>query len=168
MTAARTFVEMGAILCISVIAAMAVNALSPRGIALIGQWDVAKGVISAVGRDDAVVHQREIMTVADALAIYQAGNALFVDARDTTLFEEGHIKGAFNLFVYEYDERFESFVQKFPDRDRLIVTYCSGRECEDSHLLADDLEQDGYTNVRVFIDGFPAWEKEGLPVETGL
>ena len=167
MTVSRTLVETGLILCLSVVAAMTVNTLSPRGIALFGQWDVTKGVISAVARDDAVVHQREIRSVADALAVYQAGKALFVDARDTVLFEEGHIKGAVNLFVYEYDERFESFSRKFPDRDGLIVTYCSGRECEDSHILADYLEEDGYTNVRVFIDGFPAWHKEGLPVETG-
>ena len=39
------------------------------------------------------------------------------------------------------------------------------RECEDSHILAYYLLGEGYTDVRVFIDGYPGWEAENLPVE---
>jgi 3-mercaptopyruvate sulfurtransferase SseA len=65
-----------------------------------------------------------------------------------------------------YEERLEAFLAKYPLSTR-IVTYCSGRECEDSHELAQILLQFGYENVSVFIDGFPAWEKSGFPVEEG-
>lgn len=166
MTLSRTLMEMGVILCLALVTALFVNTLSPRGIALIGQWDVGRGVISAVSKNDAVVHQREIQSVADAFAIYRAGNALFVDARDDESYAEGHIKGAAHLFVYDYDMLIEAFIKAFPDRKRPLVTYCSGRECEDSHMLAQYLEEEGYSGVKVFIDGFPAWEKEGLPIET--
>ena len=46
-----------------------------------------------------------------------------------------------------------------------MITYCSGRTCEDSHNLARLLSEVGFTDVRVFIDGFPGWEAEGYPVE---
>lgn len=165
MTLAKTLLEMGLIVSLSLVTALLVNSLSPRGIALMGQWDVNRGVISAVSKNDAVVHKREIQRVADAHAIYMSGDALFVDARDDDSYAEGHIKGAAHLFVYEYDMRIEAFLAAWPERERLIVTYCSGRECEDSHMLAQYLEDEGYTNVKVFTDGFPAWEKEGLPIE---
>lgn len=165
MTMPTTLKEIFLILCIASVTALAVNAFSSRGISLIGQWDVEKGVVSAVSKHDVVDHEREITHVSEAHAIYLAGMALFVDSRDDDAYAQGHINGAAHLFVYEYDGLIEEFVARYPDRDRLIVTYCSGRECEDSHMLAQYLTQEGYTHVRVFIDGFPAWEKEGLPVE---
>ena len=48
-----------------------------------------------------------------------------------------------------------------------IVTYCSGRECEDSLELATSLIQMGYDRVNVYIDGYPVWQKKGYPVDTG-
>lgn len=160
-----TLRDIALIVCAATLTALAVNALSPRGIALVGQWDVEKGVVSAVSKHDVVDYQREIKRVEDAFALYQAGESLFVDARDDDLFAQGHITGAAHLFVYDYDNVIDAFVERYPDKDRLIVTYCSGRECEDSHTLAQYLTEEGYRHVKVFIDGFPAWEKEGLPVE---
>ena len=46
-----------------------------------------------------------------------------------------------------------------------IVTYCSGRTCEDSHQLAWLLIDVGFSEVRIFIDGFPGWQAEGYPIE---
>jgi len=45
------------------------------------------------------------------------------------------------------------------------VTYCSGRTCEDSHNLGRFLSEAGYTDVRIFIDGFSGWQAEGNPIE---
>ena len=56
------------------------------------------------------------------------------------------------------------FFEKYPF-DRFIITYCSGRECDDSHRLAVYLKDAGYTRIKVYIDGISGWEKEGYPVE---
>lgn len=155
------------ILCMIVLAAvtgLTVNALSPSGIALVGDWNPENGVISARAKNQPVSHDIEIPTVAEAYALFNDKNVLFVDARDVSQYDEGHIKGAVSLFVYEYGQRFPEFMAKVP-LDRPIVAYCSGRSCEDSHTLARYLKEDGYTDVRVFVDGFPAWAEEGHPVE---
>ena len=41
----------------------------------------------------------------------------------------------------------------------------AARTCEDSHNLAQLLLAFGYTEINVFIDGFPGWESEGHPIE---
>jgi rhodanese-related sulfurtransferase len=77
------------------------------------------------------------------------------------------MKTAISLERYrcrQFEERIESFLNRYP-AEQTIVTYCSGRTCEDSHDLAQSLSDVGFTNVRIFIDGFPGWEAEGYPIE---
>ena len=87
-----------------------------------------------------------------------------MDARSKNHYENGHIPGAVSLPVVQFEERIEFFLNRYPP-EQPIVTYCSGRTCEDSHDLAQFLSDLGFTNVRIFIDGFPGWEADGYPVE---
>ena len=50
----KTIQEIGILVTTSIIAAIAVNYFSPAGIALVGQWDTAKGVITANEKSDIV------------------------------------------------------------------------------------------------------------------
>lgn len=151
------------ILCgLAAVVAFTVNALSPRGIALFGDWDTKKGVVTAKTKNDAVDHAREIELPA-ARALHDQG-ALFVDARDPADYEAGHIKGAVSLPAREVWDRLADFQAAHPAQTP-IVAYCSGRECSDSHDLARDLRDAGYLDVKVFVDGYPVWKGEGLPVE---
>lgn len=149
---------------ISVVCAFVVNYLSPKGIALFGQWDTSQGVITANPINGFVEKKLEIENPVLAKQIYDGGATVFVDARIQETYQDGRIKGAVSLPVYEFDDLIEGFTTKFPASSKM-VTYCSGRECEDSHELAQLLIDEGYTDVRVFIDGYPAWEKNGYPVE---
>ena len=144
--------------------ALMVNYLSPRGIALVGQWDIAKGLITAIPGRAAEGKPEEIDSVARAKYIFDKGDALFVDARSQNDYENGHIMGAVSLPVGQCEERVEFFLNRYPP-EQPIVTYCSGRTCEDSHDLAQFLSDVGFTNVRIFIDGLPGWEAEGYPIE---
>ncbi|HJQ36319.1 MAG TPA: rhodanese-like domain-containing protein [Thermoanaerobaculia bacterium] len=107
----------------------------------------------------------------DVAALHGAG-ALFLDARRTSVYEEGHIAGARSISVWEADkgdkvnalfgERSDPREQNLP-----IVIYCSGGACEDSHMLAQDLWGIQFNNVYVYKDGFPDWQKRGGAVKTG-
>jgi rhodanese-related sulfurtransferase len=152
------------LLGIAVIAALAVNFFSPKGIALLGQWDKAQGVITAKARDDVVVENREIRDVKQAKQIYDNGKAIFVDARSGEDYESGHIPGAVSLPAGQFDQLVDAFIDQHSS-DQLVVTYCSGRTCDDSHKLAQLLSEAGFKNVKVFIDGYPGWKREGYPVE---
>jgi rhodanese-related sulfurtransferase len=160
----RTIKEIIVLLGASVLLALIINFISPKGIAVVGQWDTAKGIVTANTKDTSDPAFSEIQQVEAAKKIFDNGGVLFVDARSKQSYEEGHIPGAVSLPVARFDEQIESFLNHYlPDQP--IVTYCSGRTCEDSHYLARMLAAIGYSDIRIFIDGFPAWEAEGYPVE---
>jgi len=156
--------EITILLGIAVGLSLAVNFFSPVGIALVGRWDTSKGIVSANAKNDVVMDELEIDDAKTARQIYDSGAALFVDARSRENYEDGHIPGAVSLPVGQFDEQIDSFLSKHAP-EQPIVTYCSGRSCEDSHNLAQILLESGFVNVRVFIDGLPGWEAEGYPVE---
>ena len=144
--------------------ALSVNFFSPVGIPLVGQWDISKGVITAGAKNDAGNDDLEIDDVKKARQLFNSGTALFVDARSRDSYEDGHIPGAVSLPLREFDAHIEAFMNRHPP-EQSIVTYCSGRTCEDSHELAQLFLASGFLNVKVFIDGFPGWEAEGYPIE---
>ena len=152
------------LLGVSVILAFIVNYFSPAGIALVGQWDTSAGVISAKAKNDTISVGLEIEDVILAKQIFDSGNVLFIDARTREDYDDGHIPGAVSLPVGQFDEHIDAFLDQH-EIDQSIVTYCSGRTCGDSHNLAQLLIDFGYSDVKVFIDGFPGWEAEGYPVE---
>jgi len=156
--------EITLLLGLAVGVALSVNFFSPAGIALVGQWDISKGVITAGAKNDAVIDDLEIDDVKNAKQIYNSGTALFVDARSRESYEDGHIPGAVSFPVGEFDTHIEAFMNRHSP-EQTIVTYCSGRTCEDSHELAQLFLASGFLNVRVFIDGIPGWEAEGYPIE---
>lgn len=160
----KTLKEVCILILISSFIALTVNSISPNGIALFGQWDTSKGVISANEKNNMVDYQIEIDNITDAKKIYDSKKAIFVDARAYEEFQEGHIKGAASLPINSFDEIIERFLGKYP-LSAYLITYCSGRECEDSHNLAQLLSEAGYGNISVFIDGYPLWVEHGYPVE---
>lgn len=164
MVKLRTFSEIAIILAASIGLSLLTNWISPSGIPLFGQWDTSKGVVRAYkdNQYDKIVF--EVDSVSAAKQIYDIGKALFVDARSATSFAEGHVKGALSFPVGEFDIQIDAFMNRFPV-DQPIVTYCSGRTCEDSHQLAQMLVDFGYEQVSVMIDGFPGWKTGGYPVE---
>ena len=159
------FKELSILLGLALVTAFGVNGFSPAGIALVGEWDTARGVITAKPKkNDVVDHGLEIQDPAVAKSIYDRGRAVFADARAADDFAEGHIKGALSLPTNQFEARIGAFKAAYPAETE-IVTYCSGRECGDSHKLARFLMLNGYFNVRVFIDGFPGWKVAGYPIE---
>ena len=160
----KTIQKLSILVTTSIIAAMVVNYFSPAGIALVGQWDTAKGVITANEKNDIVLDDLEIGDVTLAKKLFDSQEFVFVDARSRDDYDEGHISGAVSLPVGQFDEKIEAFLEQYPP-EKAIVTYCSGRTCEDSHNLAQLLLAFGYTEINVFIDGFPGWESEGYPIE---
>jgi rhodanese-related sulfurtransferase len=93
----------------------------------------------------------------------------FLDARRTSVFREGHVAGAraFSVWEADIDDKLKTFFSEGLDPSAPIVVYCSGGDCEDSHMLAQKLFMIGFDNVVVYKDGFPDWQRRGLPVRTG-
>jgi rhodanese-related sulfurtransferase len=107
----------------------------------------------------------------DVRWLYDRG-ALFLDARRTSVFEEGHITGArpYSVWESDIDDKVTGLFNERPDpeeQNQPIVIYCSGGACEDSHMLAEKLWGIQFNNVYVYKDGYPDWVKRGGPTRRG-
>jgi len=105
----------------------------------------------------------------DVAALHQRGDVPFLDARRSSVYRDGHISGArpFSVWESDIDDKVKAFFDEGHDPNGVIVVYCSGGDCEDSHTLAQKLYMAGFDDVLVYKDGFPDWEKRGLPVSKG-
>lgn len=92
--------------------------------------------------------------------------ALPVDARDTSLYADGHLPGALSLPLGEVETGLPHFRQRVASA-RTLVIYCNGYGCPDSFDLGMRLLSEGFSDVRVFEGGFPEWRDAGLTVATG-
>jgi rhodanese-related sulfurtransferase len=117
------------------------------------------------------VHGRTFVEISgDQAAWLHAQGALFVDARRSREYAGGHVPGAQSFPIWEAQvvrERVEALVASGRDGTLPIVLYCSGGDCEDSHMLAQMLFGAGFENLLVYRDGLPDWVKRGAPVSTG-
>jgi rhodanese-related sulfurtransferase len=104
--------------------------------------------------------------LANVKKFFDAGAALFVDAREASEYAEGHIAGALSV---PFDDAVAkpALLEPFKKLGRPIILYCSGGDCELSKDLASNMLAAGIRKVLVFTDGFPAWKAAGYPVETG-
>ncbi len=105
----------------------------------------------------------------DVDSLFSKG-VLFLDARRTSVYEEGHIPGArpFSVWEPEIDDKVNNLVaERISARDLPIVIYCSGGDSEDSHVLAQKLWNTQFNNIYVYEHGFPDWQKRGRAISTG-
>ena len=103
------------------------------------------------------------------VALLRDRGTLILDARRSSVYRDGHITGARSLSVWEADadDKVRALFAEGRDQSAPVVVYCSGGECEDSHMLAEKLYKVGFDDVLVYKDGFPDWQKRGLAVSKG-
>jgi len=83
-------------------------------------------------------------------------NVLLIDARPKRVFDKGAIPGAINI----PDTEFDKHVDKLPaDKATPLIYYCGGLECVLSDKSAAKARALGYTSVKTYSEGYPAWEK---------
>jgi rhodanese-related sulfurtransferase len=81
---------------------------------------------------------------------------VLIDARPKRVFDKGAIPGALNI----PDSEFEKHVDKLPaDKATPLIYYCGGLECVLSDKSAVKARALGYTSVKTYSEGYPAWEK---------
>ena len=93
------------------------------------------------------------------VAIPPKKGVMLIDARPAARkFNPGHIMGSVNI----PDDKFEQMKDQLPqDKSTLLIYYCEGPECVLSHNSARKAEALGYTNVKVYTNGFPEWVAKG-------
>jgi rhodanese-related sulfurtransferase len=104
--------------------------------------------------------------LAYAKRFFDAGGALFVDAREAAEYAEGHIAGALSV-PFDDAVKNPALLNPFKQAGKPLILYCSGGDCELSKDLAKNMLADGIRKVLVFTDGLPAWKAAGYPMDAG-
>lgn len=148
-----------ALLVWSAAVALAVNALRPDGIALVGDFSPAARFTAPTG-------ERMDIALEEAEKLYFTRAAVFFDARPVDEYARGHIRGARSLPLQDLDLRFFEQTADL-DLETPVITYCDGETCSLSHELALFFRDAGFRNARVLVNGWTRWREANLPTETG-
>jgi len=70
-------------------------------------------------------------------------------------YDKGHIPTAISIPNTQFDKMTAELPQ---DKDKRLVFYCGGYKCKLSHKSAKKAIALGYTKVKVFAAGYPAWK----------
>ena len=111
--------------------------------------------------NDAKSRIREV-SVADTQARVAANQDVkLIDVREDNEWQAGHAAGAKHLGKGIIERDIE---EQVPDKSTELILYCGGGYR--SALVADVLQQMGYTNAFSMAGGWKAWKESGAPVTT--
>ena len=148
------------LLVVSILLGLAYNAITGKGI--FGPTTPPSTTTPA----DGSTTSSEIISLEQAKQLFDAADALFIDTRHAFDFQLDHIPGALNIPLKEAETLVSSFTEP---RDRTIVVYCDGAECNSSLEVGALFIMQGYSDVRIFFSGWRSWKDMGYEMEgTGL
>jgi len=99
------------------------------------------------------------ITTAEVMAILagpEAANYQLVDSRPDVKFQEGHVPGAISVPKATLEQNLDKL-----DKNKTLIFYCGGLHCELSPASAAIAQKNGFTKVKVWYEGEPAWSKAG-------
>jgi rhodanese-related sulfurtransferase len=164
----RLFAQIMFFVITATVLAVGRNTVAPGKISWVGEWGkptVVEGD-SIIRPASADADDPPFLTFTQARAMFEdKDNVLFVDARYPEDFETGHIPGSILLPFEMFDDYWAGVEPRLP-KDKKIVTYCSGEDCELSLFLARLLRDKGYNDVAIFYGGALKWQENRMPMDT--
>jgi rhodanese-related sulfurtransferase len=152
------------ILVLAAVLSFGVNYFSPAGISLQGQWDSSKGVVMAVSKQEMGHADMEINNPLRVHQMIKNKAVVLLDARPKDFYDMGHLPGALSFPLETFDEGLDRLLT-LVKKESVVLVYCSGVECTDSHAVADQLVALNYKRVHVYAGGFREWQEMGYETE---
>ena len=110
--------------------------------------------------NDAKSRIREVTVAETRDRIAADSNVRLIDVREDHEWDAAHAAGAEHLGKGIIERDIEAAA---PDKATELILYCGGGYR--SALVADVLQQMGYTNVYSMAGGWKSWKDSGAPVE---
>ena len=146
-----------ALALMAVVLGLIVNQVRSDSIPLLGDWSPEARITLKFGKNI-------LIPFDEAKDKFLTDAAVFIDARTPELYQKGHIQGARNMPIGDFDQLSDRVFMEFPE-DTLFVTYCDGEDCTLSAALALKLKEIGFENVRVLHNGWSVWKSHQLPFQ---
>lgn len=119
--------QIPSLMVLASIIAFGVNQWRADGIPLVGNWSVEARFADAAG-------ESLVISIEEARRLFAGQGALFLDARPSHQYSEGHIQGALSLPWQDVDRYFGDMAGRL-EGVKTIITYCDGDGCDLSHEL---------------------------------
>ena len=101
------------------------------------------------------------INLAEAKKDFDNGNVFFIDTRAESAYKVEHIKGAVNIPVGDFENRYAEV-----PKDKKIIAYCSWPSEHTSARAVQILNEKGYKNAYALVGGTAAWKDAGYPMES--
>ncbi len=155
----RTVLEIFAIITVSSLIAIMYNNASNNSLPLFKKSD--KKIDKSPKQSNIYFQEVEAEYVKQLVYNHEA---ILIDARQSSLYKEGHIPGSVSLPVSKFEDMFPGFESRLKS-DQIIVTYCIGISCEDSFILAMKLHKKGVNSIMIYKGGMEDWLEKGYDIE---
>ena len=160
----NTQIRVAVVLFGSLIAGMIFNALNPGGISLLASSRSSS--VSASGKtqtpDEILGKAGRTLTLAEAHVLFEAGAAVFIDARPPSFYQTEHIKNA--RHIYYKTAGLNPALDRMNKNDPYVV-YCKGPNCNQAQLLINTMQKAGFTKVFLFPGGMQEWRLAQYPMD---
>ena len=83
--------------------------------------------------------------------------AILIDARPALKYEKGTIPSSLNITDGNFENDYKQIMSLAKDKE--LIVFCAGYNCEKSPIVAQMLKKNGHTNVKVYSAGEPEWAK---------
>ena len=160
----RLLRETGGIIIASILAGIIFNIFSPHGISVI--YSANNNPFFRPERQSFAEEFPQVVGLKEARSHFEAGTAIFVDARPLQHYIEGHIPGAISLPLDNFENRFKEIESQLPKNHDIIV-YCDNINCDLSTYLVYRLLDKGYIYCSIFENGIKHWQTVGYSVDEG-
>ena len=87
-----------------------------------------------------------------------AAEAVLIDARPALKYEKGTIPSSLNIPDTDFENAYKQIASLSKDKE--IIVYCAGFNCEKSAIVAQLLKSKGHKNVKLYSAGEPEWAKK--------
>jgi rhodanese-related sulfurtransferase len=173
----RALKQIPVVILITVAIAFAFNEFNPKGIDVKRQYfpplpaaTPAQGPAHSTPAAGGTQPRLRFINTEEAKKYFESAdylnrNVVFIDARDETRFDKGHIPGALLIDYYNLKGTLSTALSYLSPEKTLIV-YCTGGTCQDSRYVAYVLWDYGFRKILIYEDGFDCWAHDKLPVET--
>jgi rhodanese-related sulfurtransferase len=111
--------------------------------------------------NDAKSRIKEVDVAETRERLQENPDAKLVDVREDNEWDAAHAAGSIHLGKGIIERDIETTV---PDKSTELILYCGGGYR--SALVADVLQNMGYTNVFSMAGGWKAWKESGAPIES--
>lgn len=103
----------------------------------------------------------KINTSSLKIILQSETNFILLDARTSKWDDGKRIPGALSLTSEDSIEKFNSLI---PQKNSLVIVYCSNLQCGASERLAKRLIESGYTCILKYPEGIEEWINSGNPI----